>query len=183
MMNVQQARRLLTIIVIVFVLLDIAAAVVLLSPMGRSRDERQSEYEDLRLEFLRKQADARPTKNMDKKLTEARAQIVDFYRDRLPGSYSELSETLGKLANDSHVQLSAISYETQKTATPGMTAVFASISMSGSYAQEMEFINSIERQKKFYILDRLSLATGSEANGGELRVNLRLQTFIRTGAA
>ena len=177
--SVQQARRLLTAIAIFFFVIDVAAAAVLFSPLGHGN--RDAEYEALRVERQQKDAETRPTRNMDKKLVESRESIAAFYKNRLPASYSEISESLGKAASEHHVVLSQIRYEPKPTGIGGLTNVAITVSVSGDYAAEMNFINSLEREKRFYVLDRVMIGdTGNNPN--LLRVDVQLETFLRTAA-
>jgi len=180
MNNVQQARRVLTIIAVVFLLVDIAAAIVLLSPMGRSPAERGDELERLRLERIQKDAETRPTRDMEKKLVASREAIAGFYNDRLPANYSEISESLGKTASENHVTLSAVRYDSKPAGVGGLTAVSISVSLSGDYLSEMKFINSLEREKKFYVLNRVVI--GDSGNANQLRVDMVLETYLRNPA-
>ncbi len=179
MQTVQQARRILTAIVVIFLIVDIAAAIVLMSPAGRSADQRGAEYEALRMERQQKDAETRPTRDMDKKLVLAREQVADFYRTRLPRSFSEISDNLGRIAKENRVDMSAVRYETKPTNITGLTSVVITVSMSGDYASEIRFVNALEREKKFYILDRLQIG---DSGGNQVRVELQLETYLRNAA-
>ena len=177
--TVNQARRLLTAIAVIFFVIDVGAAAVLFSPLGHGN--RDAEYEALRVERQQKDAETRPTRDMDKKLVASREAIGTFYKNRLPANYSEISESLGKTASEHHVTLSQIRYEPKPTGIGGLTNVAITVSLSGDYQSEMNFINSLEREKKFYILDRVMIGdTGNNQN--LLRVDVQLETFLRTAA-
>jgi Tfp pilus assembly protein PilO len=176
--SVQQARRILITVAVVFLLVDIAAAIVLFSPMGRSPAAREDEHQRLRLERLQKDSEVRPLRDMDKKIVASREAIGLFYTNRLPASYSEISETLGKIAADHHVTLAAVKYDPKPSGVGGLNDVSISLSLTGEYVAEMNFINSLERDKKFYILDRVVIGdAGAETN--QLRVDVLLETFLR----
>ena len=49
--------------------------------------------------------------------------------------------------------------------------------MTGDYVSEMRFINSLEREKKFFVLDRVVI--GDSGNANQLRVEVQLETFLR----
>ncbi len=181
MNNVQQARRVLTIVAVVFLLVDIAAAIVLLSPFGRSPSARGDELQKLRVERIQKDAETRPTRDMDKKLVASREAIAGFYGSRLPANYSEISESLGKTATENHVTLSAVKYESKAAGVGGLNDIAVTLTLSGDYVSEMKFINSLERDKKFYVLDRVVIGdVGAESN--QLRVEVQLETFLRNPA-
>jgi hypothetical protein len=121
---------------------------------------------------------------MDKKLAEARTQISDFYAHDFVSRYSEISEALAKAANESHVQLANISYapvranpsDPQPWVSAKLTEINLTLDLSGDYASEIRFINALERSKMLLVIESVSLA---ESQGGSIRLNLRMQTFLR----
>jgi type IV pilus assembly protein PilO len=178
--NVPQARRILITVAIAFLLVDIGAAVVLFSPMGRSPAQREDEHQRLRLERMQKDAEARPMRDMDKKIVASREAIGDFYSSRLPSSYSEISESLGKTAAENHVTLSAVKYDQKATGIGGLTNIPITLSLTGEYVSLMRFINALERDKKFFVLDRVVI--GDTGANNQLRVDVLLETFLRNPA-
>jgi type IV pilus assembly protein PilO len=178
--SVQQARRILVTVAIVFLVVDIAAAVVLLSPIGRSPAEREDEHQRLRVERMRKDAEARPMRDMDKKIVASREAIGAFYANRLPASYSEISESLGKTAAENRVALAAVKYEQKPTGIAGLTNIPITLSLTGDYVSLMKFINALERDKRFFVLDRVVF--GDTGANNQLRVDVQLETFLRNPA-
>jgi len=178
--SVQQARRILVTIAIVFLLVDIAAAIVLLSPIGRSPAERKDEHQKLRVERMQKDAEARPMRDMDKKIAASRESINDFYSNRLPATYSEISESLGKTAAENHVTLASVKYEQKPTGIAGLTNIPMTLSLTGDYVSLMRFINALERDKKFFVLDKVVI--GDTGANNQLRVDVQLETFLRNPA-
>jgi hypothetical protein len=177
--TVQQARRLLILIAIVLIVIDIAAGVTLLSPLGRGR--RDEEFERLRIERQQKEAETRPTRDMDKKIVNSREAIAGFYKNRLPQTYAEISETLGKTAAEHHVVLSQVKYDAKPAGVGGLHSVTIGVSVSGDYASQMNFINALERETKFYVVENVAIGdSGSDSN--QLRVDVQLQTFLRNAA-
>jgi len=181
MNNVQQARRVLTIVAIVFLLVDIAAAIVLFSPIGRSPASRGDELEKLRLERIQKDGETRPTRDMDKKIVASREAIAGFYSNRLPSNYSEISESLGQTAKENHVTLSAVKYEAKPAGVGGLNTIGITLTLTGDYVSQMKFINALERDKKFYVLDRVVIGDAG-ADSNQLRVEVQLETFLRNPA-
>ncbi len=180
MKSVSQARILFTVIAVLFVLLDIGAAVVQLSPIGRSPAERGRELEELRLERMQKESETRPTQDMDKKLVRSREAIAGFYKHHFPVSYSDISENLGKLATDNHLILSQVNYDTKSSPINGVSQVGVKMTVAGSYRSVMEFINALEREKRFYVIDRVVI--GEQGTGAQLRVDILLETYLRNAA-
>lgn len=184
--NVPEARRRLLIVLCVLLVLDIAAVALLLSPIGRSRAARQDEYTAVRRQLEAKRRDSLPTRDMDKKLVAAHEQIATFYKDRIPDRYSDISQQIGKLASENHVQITGVHYMTgadltklEKFETPGATRVGIDASLAGDYVNEMKFINALERSKLLFVVSSVNLG---EAQGGNIRLQVRFETYLRTGA-
>lgn len=178
-MNVPEARKRILAVLIVLLVLDVAAVALLMSPIGRSRSARQDEYERVRQQLLTKRRESLPARDMDKKLATAREQIDKFYRDRLPSRYSEVSEQIGKLASANKIQVASIKYDAKDTDIPGLQSVAIDATLSGDYANEMRFINALERNKLLFVLNNVQLG---ETQGGAVRLQLKFDTYMRTAA-
>ena len=180
MANLRGARKRLTTVAIVLGVLDLAAVVFLLSPLGRSRNARELEYAEARRELQIKMRDSVPLRGMDKKLDLARKEIADFYRDRFPSQYSAVSSELGKVASETGVRVSQISYDPKPADVPNLQQVAINANLDGDYLQVVKFINALERDKMFFILDSLTLA---QEQGGMVRLQVKLETYLRSAGA
>lgn len=176
-MNVPEARTRLLVLFVILLVLDISAVALLLSPVGRSRSARGEEYMRVRQQLQAKRRESLPARDMDKKLAMARAQINQFYADRLPSRYADISAELGKLANENGIQIAGIQYVSKDAEIEGLQRVTIDAALTGDYAKEMKFINSIERNKLFFVLK--SVALENEKNGA-VRLQLKFETFLRT---
>lgn len=177
MANLRQARKRLTAAAIVLAVLDVAAVGFLLSPLGHSRSARELEYAELRRELQTKIRDAVPLRGMDKKLDVARQEIADFYRERFPAQYSAISSELGKLASQTGVRVSQISYDPKPAEVPSLQEVAINANLDGDYLQVVKFINSLERDKMFFMVDSLTLA---QEQGGIVKLQVKLETYLRS---
>ena len=180
MANLRTARKRFTTAVVILAVLDAAAIAFLLSPLGRSRSVREAEWADARRELQLKRADAVPLRGMDKKLDLARQQIADFYKERFPYQYSAVSTELGKVASGTGVRVSQISYDPKPAEVPNLQQVVISANLDGDYLQVVKFINALERDKMFFMVDSLTLA---QEQGGMVRLQVRLETYLRTERA
>ena len=177
--NIQSARRLLVGVAVVLLIACGAAVAVLLSPVGRGKDVRQQEYNLVREEYQSKLRENGPVRDIDKRLTDARKQTDQFLDERIPNRYSEMSDVIGKLANENHVQVSTIHYDAKDTEIAGLQQININTQITGDYNNQMRFINALERSKTFFVIDSVNLA-GSES--GAVRLDMRLETFKRGGA-
>ena len=175
MADLRQTRNQLRIAIAALVLVDILALVVLFTPLGGSAEARQAEMS--RLNFERKQRATAPWRGLDKKIPLAQKEIDDFYRDRLPGEDSAISADLGKLASETGVKVSSVKYTTKDAGIDGLQKIEIAADLSGDYLQLMRFVNALERNKLFFLVDDVEL--GSEQNG-IVKLQIELETYLRT---
>ena len=179
MKSVREARRLLLIIGVILLLVDAAAIAWLLSPRGRGTRANEEELRSLETEYREKIREIGPARDMDKRLALAREQQAAFYNEHIPTRYSTISETLGKLASENHVQVSAVRYEAKDTDVNGVQRIGISSVITGDYVNEMRFINALERSKTFFVINSVSLG-GAES--GAVRLELHIETFLRSAS-
>ncbi len=116
---------------------------------------------------------------LPEKVDQARSDASGFYKQRIAPDYSSIVSNLGDIAVSSGVRLTRASYS-QAPAIPGLTEIRIDANMSGEYTGVMHFINGLERDKTFFLIDGLTL-TGQQ--GGLANLRLRLTTFLRSDAA
>ena len=179
MNSIQSARRLLLAVVALLLIADAAAIAVLLSPSGRGRGALEDQYQQVRQQYQAKLRETGPARDIDKRLADARKQTADFFKDRIPVRYSEISNTIGKLAFENHVQVSNIKYETRDTEIDGLQEIGITTQIKGNYNDQMRFINALERAKTFFVIDGVNL---SGAENGSVQLQMKLGTFKRSAA-
>lgn len=174
MASIQEVRRTWLPVVVVLALLDLAGVGYLFSPAGRSRQARLADYYQLRAELTAKKQEVLPTRGMDQKLKQASADITGFYGNRFPAQYSTMSEELGKVASDNGVHFVAVKYDEKDAPIEGLRKVNIEISLSGDYLQEVKFINALERDKMFFLVDGVALGEQQ----GNVRLQIKLETYM-----
>jgi Tfp pilus assembly protein PilO len=178
MATVRDIRRASMPVIAVLTLVIVACLVYILSPAGRSRQARVQEYEQLQTEVLAKRHEVLPTRGMNDKLKQASVDINSFYESRFPSEYSAISEELGKVANDTGVHLTAVKYDNKESQIEGLYKLNIEITLSGDYLQEVKFINSLERDQIFFLIDGVALGEQQ----GNVRLQLKLETYLRNRA-
>ncbi len=179
MTNLRQARHVAIGILIALLLVDVAAAVVLLTPLAGSGAVRQREFDSLRHQVQAKMKMVIPPDQVQDRVDYARKQIDAFYKDRLATGSSGLTAQLGKLAAGSGVRLNSARYEELDSDLPGLRHVRISADISGDYLQDIKFINAVERARMFFIINDVSLA---EQQGGAVRLAVTLETYLKSEA-
>jgi type IV pilus assembly protein PilO len=152
------------------------ATLYLVLPFGQTSAELYKDLGDTRDEFKRKEVQVRPLRGLPDKLVTTHGDINDFYRDRLPARQSVVSEEIGKIATANHVTLSDVKYDNVETDIPDLREVIVDAQLSGDYANVAKFINAVERNKTFFMVDGLTL---DEQKAGAVRLQLKMETYLR----
>ncbi len=174
--NVLNLRRKFVVVAAVLLVLDAAALVFLLSPLGRTQKAAQLQYETARVRLRSKLEEVSPLRGMDGKLVLAKDEIADFYNRRVPSEGSAITAELGKVAGENNVHITQGRYDTDDTEVPGLQQVRIAATLDGDYLAVVKFINALERDKMFFIVDSVTLG---QEQGGKVRLNLRLESYLK----
>lgn len=120
-----------------------------------------------------------PLRGLDKRVSLTRDQIRNFYAKRIPANYSSIATEIGDLEVKSGVRLSRVIY-TQGLPGSELTEISMDAGISGDYPQIMRFVNSLERDKTFFVIRAMAL-TGQQ--GGLVNLRLRVSTWMRPADA
>ena len=164
---------------IAMVAVDVVAAGVLLSPWVGSSTSRRMQLAQLWKELQVKTKQVEPLRGLDKKIVLADSQIKEFYNTRLTSQDSAISEELGKVASQTGVKISGIKYKMNDPEPVGLRPLEIDADLSGGYLQLVRFINSLERDQLFFLIDDVSL--GNEQMG-QVKLQMKMRTFVKTGA-
>src|SRR5258708_40195213 len=137
-------RKKLRVAIAVLTVVDIVAAVLLITPLVGSERSRREQLDQLWRELQQKTRAAEPLRDVNGKIIKARQQIDDFYKNRLPAQDSAIYEELGKLAGQSGVRIGQIRSKAKDTESVGLRPVEISADFSGGYLQLVRFINALE---------------------------------------
>jgi hypothetical protein len=124
---------------------------------------------------------ALPLRGLDDKVAMATGEADRFYRDRLPGSDSEMLAELGTLTNRAGVRFTGAQYVQTPVLAGSAGALMEEridARLSGDYRPLVQFINSLERDKMFFVINGVTL-TGQQT--GTVNLRLRLTTYLRGG--
>ncbi len=169
-------RRALQTVFIILAVLDLAAILYLLSPLSQSRAKRQAERDQVQQQLQMRQREVAPLKNLDQKLNVARREIADFYEHRIAGEYSSIAEEMGKVAKENNVHISMAKYGVEDAEIPGLQRVKIEAGIDGDYVNIVKFINALERDRLFFIIDSVAL---TEQQGGTVKLVVKLETYLK----
>jgi len=122
----------------------------------------------------------KPLEGLDEKLAAATKEADKFYTQRLPFADSVLAAELGGLAKKQGVKLTRAQYAYAPVlagTTGELTEARMDVSLSGDYRPLVLFLNSLERDKVFFMIQALTL-TGQQS--GTVGLRLKLTTYLRT---
>jgi type IV pilus assembly protein PilO len=121
-----------------------------------------------------------PLEGLDGKLAQATKDADRFSKQRLPFSISEVLSELGGLAKKQGVKLTRgqYAYEPVMQGTAGeLTEAKIDASLSGDYRPLVLFVNALERDKMFFLINGVTL-TGQQS--GTVGLRLRMTTYLRS---
>ena len=178
MPELRETRRKVKIALISMAVVDVATVVVFFSPLVGSASSRREQLSQLWKELQAKTREVEPLRGLDKKIPVARKQIDTFYKERLPSADSAISEEIGKLATESGVKIGTIKSVWKDPESVGVRQVEVEADLAGDYLQLVRFVNSIERDQLFFLVD--SVALGGE-QAGVVKLQIKLETYLKTG--
>jgi Tfp pilus assembly protein PilO len=122
---------------------------------------------------------AQPLRGLDSKITASNQDADTFYAERLPYAYSQVLSELGRLTQKSNVRLANVQYAQTPVLSAGnaLTELHMDASVSGDYRPIVEFINGLERDRKFFLVNGINL---SGQQTGMVNLRIRLTTYLRT---
>lgn len=122
---------------------------------------------------------ARPLEGLDAKLAAATEEADDFSLRRLPYENSQYVAELGALAKREGVHLTRVQYLPSarlEGTVAELTEVRMDASLTGDYRPLMLFINALERDRMFFVINGVAF---SGQQGGAVGLRLRLTTYTR----
>lgn len=162
-------------VVTVLAIVNLVLVVQLLLTWHTLRMDRPEELAQKQVELRTAQLQARPLQNLPQRVADSTKGAERFYGARVPGADSAILAELGTLEQKANVHLSRV----QTAFAPALhdvTEVRMDASVSGDYSSVMRFINSVERDKMFFVIDGLTL-TGQQ--GGLVNLRLKVTTYLR----
>ncbi len=120
-----------------------------------------------------------PLEGLDDKLLKATKDADSFSKRRLPFAYSQVAAELGALTKKQGVKLTRVQYADGPVmaGTPGeLIEARMDASLSGDYRPLVLFLNGLERDKMFFMIQGLTL-TGQQS--GMVGLRLRLTSYLR----
>jgi type IV pilus assembly protein PilO len=130
------------------------------------------------VQLIAAQLAARSLHGLDKKLVTSTHDADAFYQTRLPYADSQVIDEIGKLTTRTgvHYTTAQYSYQPVLSGKDALTELSIDASVSGDYRPIVLFINALERDKVFFVINGVSL---SGQQTGQVNLRIRLTTYLR----
>lgn len=145
--------------------------------------------EELEREFLAVQSQSRghatPRLNDAEALKAGQTELDRFYASIPPrAEFSALIGDLYRLAGESGLLLTQISYQPKELSAEGLLTYTLNFSVAGTYPQLKRFIHGLEQSSRLIMIESLGLKGEAASDDGEgVTLDLRLTTYFRGAAS
>jgi type IV pilus assembly protein PilO len=176
MPDLRRTRKSLKTALAIMAGIDVLAAVVYFSPLVGSAESRRQELNTLQLELVTKTRQVAPLKDLPEKVKVASHQIDDFYKKRFPSQESQILTELGKLKDANGVTIDQGKYKVKEAEAGGLEEVEIEADFAGSYSSLARFINALERDEMFFIINSVTLGGQTQ---GPVKLGVKLETYLK----
>jgi len=176
MPDLQRTRKQLKVTLAALVGLDVLAVALYFSPLIGSAESRRLALNQLQAELMTKTRQVAPLQDLPHRVTVASQQITDFYKKRFPAQNSDLYTEFGKLAAANGVRIDQVRYKPSEKMNGGLQAIEMEADLAGSYTSLAKFINALERDEMFFIINSVTL--GGEPQG-PVKLSVKLETYLK----
>lgn len=177
MPDLKETRRKVKIAIGAMAAVDVLAIGLLVSPLVGSAASRKQDLTQLWLTLQAKTKQVEPLRGLDKKIPIASQQIDEFYKDRFQAHDSDVAEALVNLAKETGVKIQSTKYKWEDPEPVGLRRVDIEAEIQGDYQPLAKFLNGLERDKMFFIVNSVGLA---EQNGPVV-LQMKLETYQKVG--
>lgn len=178
-----QQRHRFTVAAVAMGVVSLLALMYLLTPITSSSAEKQQQLLSKQQQLRSVEEQTRPIQRLPQLVSKAKGDIATFYDDRLPALPSQIYSEIYRLAQKNNVRVSEVKYDTYDTSVNDLKLIQVEARVSGPYGNLMRFINSVERNKLFFLIDTLQLADTKARDTNEVQLNIKMETYLRPRGA
>lgn len=178
MPDLRQTRKKLKATLAVLGVVDLLAAVLYFSPVVGSAESRRMDLNQLQAELTAKTRQVAPLKDLPKKVDIAKGQIADFYSHRFASQNSQIYTEIGKVAAANSVKIDQVRYKPADTMSNNLLPIEMEADLSGSYTSLAHFINALERDEMFFVINSVTLGGDPQ---GPVKLSVKLETYLKVG--
>ena len=178
MPDLRRTRKNLTTTLAIMAGVDLLAAIVYFSPLVGSAENRRMQMNLLQAELTTKTRQVAPLRDLPQKVVLASHQIADFYKTRFPTQNSQIVSEFGRVAAANGVAIETVKYRSKDLEAGGLQPEEIEASLSGNYSSLAKFINALERDQMFFIIDSVTLGGQPQ---GPVKLGMKLETYLKAG--
>jgi len=178
MPDLRHTRKNLKLTLAVLAGVDLLAAILYFSPVVGSAESRRMELNRLQADLTMKTHLVAPLKDLPEKIELAKGQIASFYKNRFPSQNSQIYTELGKVSAANGVKIEQVRYKPADFTSNGLQSIEIEADLSGNYTSLAHFINAVERDEMFFIIDSVTL--GGEPQG-PVKLGVKMETYLKVG--
>jgi type IV pilus assembly protein PilO len=177
--DLRKTRKQLKAAIGILVGVDLVAAIVYFSPLVGSSESRRQQLNDMQAELNAKTRQVAPLKDLPHKVDLAGQQISEFYKKRFPSTNSQILTEIGKVTSANGVRIQQGKYKEKDSELGNLEPIEMEYDLEGNYTQLAKFINALERDDMFFIINNVTL--GGEPRGA-VRLTVKLETYLKAGS-
>jgi len=182
MADLSRVRRRIIYSIVALGVVDVAALIYLALPLRAGVAQPEQVQQQSEEEYRRLSHTNVPLRGIDQKLAQAQKDDAAFIDRRLPSRYSDVVAELGKLASANQISIGSVNYASTPGDLPGMLNLEMHAALGGQYVNLVKFLNAVERDKMFFIIDSVGL-TGQGGKAGQpngyVHLDVKVDTFLR----
>jgi type IV pilus assembly protein PilO len=133
----------------------------------------------LQTELITKTREVAPLKDLPKKVVLAGHQITDFYKKRFPTQESQILTEFGKVAAANGVRIERGKNKLKEAEEGGLEPLEMEWNLAGDYKSLAHFINALERDEMFFIIESVSLGGQPQ---GPVKLDMKVETYLKAGS-
>lgn len=182
MADLSRSRKRIITTLAVLACIDAAAAIYLLLPLRGAAAQPAQVQQQAEEEYRQLSHTTVPLRGIDQKLAVAQKADAHFLQTRLPSRYSDVVAELGKLASANHIHITSVSYKPDPGQLNNIENLEIHAGLAGPYVNIVKFMNAVERDKMFFIIDSVGLTgerSGRGSSNGEVRLDMKLDAYLR----
>lgn len=178
MPDLRETRRKVKIAIGAMIAADLVAVALMVSPLIGSTASRKQQLNQLWTTLQAKTRQVEPLRGLDKKIPLASQQIAEFYQDRFPAHDSDVAEALANLAKQTNVKIEGEKFQWGDSDSVGLRRVEIEAAIQGDYQALAKFLNGMERDKVFFIVNSVGLAQ----QNGPVVLQIKLETYQKVNS-
>jgi type IV pilus assembly protein PilO len=178
-----EQRHRFTVIAVALGIVCLLALLYLIAPITSSSAEKQAQLLQKQQQLRSVEEQTRPIQRLPELVSKAKNDIATFYVDRLPAFPSQVYNDIYRIAQKNNVRVSEVKYDALDTPVNDLKLIQVEAKVSGPYPNLVRFINSVERNKLFFLIDTLQLSDAKLQNTEAVQLTMKMETYLRPRTA